>query len=145
MKRDPALPSRILAVGWLAGLLALLTACGSTQESPLPGAVYAKKVPVYRGAKYVGSVGGESTARIGARASVESRSWFLTTGEPAEKLVAFYKRKLPDAKLAVNDAGESTFTLIPPGAEKGEVVQVIVRKGGDLQIKETVKPGKKQG
>ncbi len=134
----------IVAAGCLAGLVALQAACGGTRVSPLPGAVYAKVVPAYPGAKYIGSVGGASRASLGAPASARGQSWFFKTGDPAEKVVAFYKKKLPDAKIAEDGAGMSTFTLIPPGAETGEYVQVIVRKGGDLQIREALRAGKKR-
>jgi hypothetical protein len=133
----------IAAVG-LIGLMTLLAACGgggAVSEALLPGAVYAKVVPVYPGAKYVGSTGGQSSH--GGAVTSESQSWFFKTSDPAEDVVAFYKKKLPKADLRDDDSGDPTFTLIPEGAEQGERIQVIFHKGGDLQIHESLKPGKK--
>jgi len=133
-----------MAAACMTGLMTLQVACGRA-ENPLPGAVYAKVVPVYPGAKYVGSMGGQSSDDIGGPATGESQSWFFKISDPAEEVVAFYKKKLPGAELEKDDAGDPTFTLIPEGAEEGERVQVIFRKSGDLQIHESLKPGKKQG
>ena len=143
MQRSPVQPTLIVA-GCLVGLLTLQVACGGTEAS-LPGAVYANVVPVYPGAKYTGTIGGQSSDSIGGTVSGESQSWFFKISDPAEEVLAFYKKNLPDAKMAEDEAGDSTFTLIPSGAEDGEYVQVIFRKSGDLQIHESFKPGKQQG
>ena len=144
MKRGPAAPSLIVAAGCLLGLLTLHVACGSTETS-LPGSVYAKVVPVYPGSKYVESIGGQSSDTIGGPVSGESQSWFLKISDPAEQVLAFYKEKLPGAEMAEDEAGASTFTLIPPGAEEGKRVQVIFWKNGELQIHESLKPGRRRG
>jgi len=128
----------------VVGLMTVLAACGGDSEDRLPGSVYAKSVPVYPGAKYIGTMGGSSSADVGGPATSLSQSWFFKTGDPAEDVVAYYKKKLPKAELTSDGAGESTFTLVPEGAEKGERVQVILHRGGDLQIHESVKAGKKQ-
>jgi hypothetical protein len=133
----------IAAAACLVGLLALHVACGSNNEASLPGAVYAKGVPVYPDAKYVGSIGGHSSASFGGPSSSESQSWFFKISDPEEEVVAFYKKKLPEAELVKEDDGTQTFTFKPPAAEEGESVQVIVHKNGDLQIHESLKPGKK--
>jgi hypothetical protein len=142
MRNDSGVRKLVIAAACLFGWLTLLVACGSG-ESALPGAVYAKVVPVYPGAKYVGSMGGQSSDRIGGPITGESQSWFFKISDPAEDVVAFYKKKLPKAELRNDDSGDPTFTLIPEGAEEGERVQVICRKSGDLQIHESLKPGKK--
>jgi hypothetical protein len=172
MKQSLVVLNQVVVAGCLVGLLTVQVACGSggksrlpggggksqpsvtvgeaqlpgsTGEAPLTGAVYAKVVPVYPGAQYVGSVGRPSGKGARGRASSESQTWFFKTSDPAEDVLAFYQKKLPTAAMAKDDAGDSTFTLIPPGAETGERVQVIFRKGGFLQIHESVRPGKKQG
>jgi hypothetical protein len=144
MKDDSRVRNLSIAAMCAIGFMTLLVACGSADsESLLPGAVYAKVVPVYPGAKYVGSTGGQSSDRIGGPVTSESQSWFFKTSDPAEDVVAFYKKKLPKADLRDDDSGDPTFTLIPEGAEQGERIQVIFHKGGDLQIHESLKPGKK--
>jgi len=143
VKRESRVRILLIAAALLTGLMTLQVACRKA-ESPLPGAVYAKDVPVYPGATYIGTMGGHSSGSIGGPVSGESQSWFFKVSDPGEKVVEFYKKKLPGAKLENNDAGDQTFTLIPPGAEEGEHVQVIFRRSGDLQIHESLKPGKKQ-
>ena len=144
MKANSGVRNLVAAAGCLVGLLALHAACGSSStEASLPGAVYAKGVPVYPGAKYIGTMGGQSSDSIGGAATSESQSWFFKTEDPTEKVAAFYKDKLPAAEAGQDDENSPTFTLKPSGAEEGEYVQVIIRRTGDLQIHETLKPGKK--
>ena len=143
MKATSGVRKLMVTAACLTGLMALQIACGSAGNS-LPGAVYAKVVPVYPGAKYVGSMGGQSSDDIGGPVTGESQSWFFKISDPVEDVEAFYKKKLPEAKLEKDDAGDPTFTLIPAGAEEGERVQVIYRNTGQLQIHESRKPGKKQ-
>jgi hypothetical protein len=145
MKKRSVVRNLIIAAACLTGLMTLQVACGSAENSSLPGAVYAKVVPVYPGAKYIGTMGGQSSDDIGGPVTGESQSWFFKISDPAEEVVAFYKKKLPGAELKRDDAGDPTFTLIPDGAQEGERVQVIFRRSGDLQIHESLKPGKKQG
>jgi len=133
----------IVAAACLTGLMALQVGCGNAGNS-LPGAVYAQVVPVYPGAKYVGSMGGQSSDDLGGPVTGESQSWFFKVSDPVDDVEAFYRKKLPGAKLEKDDAGDPTFTLIPDGAEEGERVQVIYRNTGQLQIHESRKPGKKQ-
>jgi len=142
MRANSSVRNLVVAAGCLVGLLALQTACASA-EAPLPGAVYAKGVPVYPGAKYVGTMGGQSSDSVGGPATGESQSWFFKTTDPAEKVAAFYKDKLPDAEMGQDDENRPTFTLKPQGAEEGEYVQIIISQSGDLQIHESLKPGKK--
>jgi len=127
----------IIAAALVVGLMTVLAACHK-EDPRLRGSVYAGKIPVYPGAKFVGTVGGNS------KGAAESKSWFFKTSDPAEEVVSYYKKKLPKAELTSDGAGESTFTLVPEGAEEGEQVQVILHRGGDLQIHESVKAGKKQ-
>ncbi len=144
MKREPGVQRLFMAAALVVGLLTALTACGGDSEDPLPGSVYAKTVPVYPGTKYVGTIGGSSSEDVGGPATSQSQSWFFKTSDPAEEVVAFYKKKLPKAEMTSDGAGEFTFTLVPEGAEEGERVQVILHRGGDLQIHESIKAGKKQ-
>ncbi len=143
MKMNSSVRKSIAAFVCVVGLLALHAACGSTEEASLPGAVYAKGIPVYPGAKYIGSMGGHSSDSIGGPSSSESQSWFFKVSDPVEEVAAFYKKKLPGAQAGQEDENNPTFTLTPPGAEEGEYVQVIIRRTGDLQIHESLKPGKK--
>jgi len=143
MKRNSGVRNLITAAACLVGLLALQVACGSSGNS-LPNAVYAKGVPVYPGAKYIGEVGGHSGGRVRGPAGNESHSWFLKVSDPADQVVAFYQGKLTGAELAKDAEDTRIFTLKPPGAEEGEFVQVIIHRNGDLQIHESLKAGKKK-
>jgi len=143
MKATSGVRNLIIAAACLTGLMTLQVACGKAGNS-LPGAVYAKVVPVYPGAKYVGSMGGKSSDDIGGPVAGESQSWFFKVTDPAEQVEAFYKKRLRGAEMKRDDAGDPTFTFVPEGAQAGERVQVICRKTGMLQIHESLKPGKKQ-
>jgi hypothetical protein len=145
MKSDSRVRNLGIVTALAVGFMTLLAACGGGgSEDRLPGSVYAKVVPVYPGAKYVGTIGGNSSDDVGGPVTAQSQSWFFKTSDPAEDVLAFYKKKLPGASLKSEEDGDSTFTLVPEGAEEGEQVQVIFHKSGDLQIHESVKAGKKQ-
>jgi hypothetical protein len=123
----------------VAVLVLALSTPGCAKKAALPGAVYAQAVAVYAPAQYDGAMGGRSGDLEGA-ASSESMSWFFTTTDPKDKVVAFYEAALPGATQEVAD-GEVTFTFVPAGADPGEQVQVIVRDG-QIQIHESTRPGK---
>jgi len=130
-----------LALACTLGFLALEAGCGG--GASLPGAVYADVVPVYPGATYDGAMGGSTSEDIGGPAISDSMSWFFNVEDSVEDMVDFYQEQLPGARLEKDDVGDNTFTLIPEGAAEGEYVQVIVRNG-QLQIHESLKPGRKQ-
>jgi len=130
----------LAAAGALLSWMALLLACG--QKPTLPGAVYADKIPVYPEAKYIGTVGQTGSRRISA--AKESQSWFFRFTDPSEEVVSYYRKKLDGARLE-QEALQSTFTLEADGAGKGKTIQVIVRKGGSLQIREYLQADKKAG
>ena len=145
MKSDGKVRNLCIVAGLAVGFMTLLAACGGGgSEDRLPGSVYAKVVPVYPGATYVGTIGGSSSDDRGGPVTAQSQSWFFKTSDPAEDVLAYYKKKLPKARFTSDGAGESTFTLVPEGAEEGEKIQVILHRGGDLQIHESVKAGRKQ-
>lgn len=135
-------PKCLVAAGCIL-YMGLILGCGGSRAQ-LPGAVYAKEVPLYPGAKYVGSIGGHSSDRVTGPASAESQSWFFKFEDPADEVAAYYRKKLKGAR-EMKDGDECTFSMNPQGGEPGELVQVIVRRSGGLQIHESLKAGKKAG
>ena len=132
-----------------AAVATLVFGCskGTTDQASLPGAVYARQVPIYPSATYEDAMGGTYSGRIGGPPVSESLSWFFKVSDPPEKVIAFYEEKLPGAERGVmtglDDADDPTFTVVPTGAEEGEYVRVTVGRG-KLQITEVVKPGKRK-
>ena len=127
-----------------AALAAGLAGCsaGGAQKN-LEGAVYAANTPVYKSAQFDGVMGGTSYGDTPEDTS-EGQSWFFKVEEPYEQVVAFYDQKLSGWTRTLDNTGDGpyvTYHSIPPGAEPGEYVEVIVRQG-EVQIHESCKPGK---
>lgn len=137
---------------WLAIALGLavgasVAACSSTESAPsaaaaFPGAVYAGQLPLYPSATPDGAMGGTTYAGVGGRAVSESLSWFFTVSDPPEQVLAFYESRLTEAARE-SDMEDPTLRLVPPGAEEGEYLRVIVSPG-KLQITEVVRAGKRK-
>jgi hypothetical protein len=109
------------------------------KRSPIKGAVYASAIPVYSGAKLEDVMGGNYYDQIGGPVTFTSNSWFFTVKAPMEKVIAFYRTKMPQGTtLEEAEEGSTAFKWIPPGAVEGEDVTVTIREG-EIQIGETVK------
>lgn len=107
--------------------------------SPLEGAVYASAIPIYPGAKFTDTMGGNYYEEFGGAVTFTSQSWFFDLTDPVEKVVAFYRAGLPEGYRDVEaEEGSIAFEWTPPGGVDGEDVTVVIR-AGQLQIGETVK------
>ena len=108
-------------------------------KSPIKGAVYASVIPIYPGAKFTDIMGGNYYEEFGGPVTFTSQSWFFDISDPVEKVVAFYRSKLPQGYRDVEaEEGSVAFEWTPPGAVDGEDVTVVISEG-QLQIGETVK------
>jgi hypothetical protein len=137
-------PGATSLAAWAALAALALAGCARSAQDQLVGAVYASKaVPVYQHASYDDAMGGHFEDESGVVVS-ESQSWFFKTNDPMDKVVAFYEKNFPGATKKIEEDGDGqyvTFTLVPPGAEEGELVEVTLRPG-EIQIGEECKPGK---
>lgn len=108
-------------------------------KSPIEGAVYAAAIPIYPGAKFTDIMGGNYYEESGGPVTFSSQSWFFDVIDPVEKVIAFYRARLPEGYRDVEaEEGSVAFEWTPPGAVDGEDVTVVIRPG-QLQIGETVK------
>lgn len=123
-----------------AGLLA--AGCG-TRQTALPHAVYANAVPIYPGAVLEDAMG---STRVGDTPDSisDGMAWFFDVDAPADRLLAFYERKLPGARRDPVWQDGVRLVWVPPGAAPGEEVSVVVGDN-ELSIHESVRPGKRPG
>ncbi len=108
-------------------LVALVLSCllwGCSSKPPdLEGAIHKDMIPVY-----ARSAHDPKQALAGSESeSTYSKYWDLTYTDPQEKVVEFYKAKLPGAKME-QVADGTQFTWEFPGAEKDEYIEITVRK-----------------
>lgn len=111
--------------------------------NPLGAATYAKDIPVYPGAHFTESGGGNYYDEIGGPVTAHSTSWFFTHSDPKSKVVEFYRSGMPaGTKPMETDDDDVGFEWIPPGVKEGDHVYVRI-SDSTLQIGEVVavKPG----
>ena len=129
----------------MVSLFTIAAAAGCSREAnALSGAVYGSQIPVYPGADYEDSMGAETYATIGGPPTGDRLTWFFKISDPADKIVAFYKEKVPQAtREEGEDDDEIVLRFAPGGAEENESVTIRIR-AGKLQISESVKAGKRK-
>jgi hypothetical protein len=109
------------------------------KDSPIKGATYAARIPVYAGAKFDGEMGGDYYDDVGGPVTFTSHSWFFDVEDPVQQVVDFYTKSLPTgARRAEAEEGSVAFEWRPPGSLEGEEVKVWISEGR-LQINEVVK------
>lgn len=106
------------------------------------GAVYCSQVPLPDDANFEDAMGGDYYGEGLNDHVSESMSYFFTTKESPEKLVAFYEKAFPGAPKETVEDGDVVFTVKPEGAEDGEEVTIRIRTDGKIQVGEETKPGK---
>ena len=131
----------IVAVVALAGALAL-AGC-SARQTPLPHAVYANAVPIYPGAVLEDAMGSSSSGDTPDSQS-DGMAWYFDVDAPADRMVAFYEKRLPGVKRDPVWQEGVRLVWIPPGASPGEEVAVVI-DDNELTIHEEVRPGKRPG
>jgi len=135
--------SNRIVPGVALALLALLgSGCGAKQ-AVLPHAVYANSIPVYPGAELEDMMGSTSMGDTPESTS-EGMSWSFRITAPADKMLAFYERKVPQAKRDPDWEFGIHLAWTPEGAEPGEQLEVFI-ENNRLSIRESVKPGKRPG
>jgi len=122
---------------------ALVLAGCSARQAPLPHAVYANAVPIYPGATLEDAMGSTSAGDAPDSQS-DGMAWYFDVDAPADRMVAFYEKKLPGVKRDAVWTEGVRLVWIPPGASPGEEVAVVIGDN-ELTIHEEVKPGKRPG
>lgn len=124
-------------------LCALAAAGCGAKQTALPHAVYANTIPLYPGAVLEDMMGSTGIGDTPESMS-DGMAWFFQVKAPADKMVAFYEQKLPNAKRDPEwETGVRLF-WVPEGAAPGEELAVVIEEN-KLMIKESVKPGKRPG
>ena len=118
------------------------TGCGAKQTA-LPHAVYANAVPVYPGAVLEDMMGSTSIGDTPESMS-DGMAWFFDVEAPADKMVAFYEQRLPNAKRDPEWEDGVRLVWVPEGAAPGEELAVVI-DDNKLSIREAVRPGKRPG
>ena len=132
----------LAAVAALSMLVLVLAGCGSKQAA-LPHAVYANAVPIDPGAVLEDAMGSTSAGDTGESVS-DGMAWFFDVQAPADKLLAYYPRELPNAKRDPECMEGIRLIWVPAGAAPGEEVSIVIGEN-ELSIREEVKPGKRPG
>jgi hypothetical protein len=133
---------RVAASMTLAACALAMAGCASKQPA-LPHAVYANAVPIYPGAVLEDAMGSTSTGETPESVS-DGMAWFFEVEAPADRLLAFYQRKLPDAKRDPVWQEGVRLVWVPPGASPGEEVAVVI-DDNELTIHEQVRSGRRPG
>ena len=123
-------------------LCALAAGCGAKQAA-LPHAVYMKQIPVYPGAVLESAMGSTSTGDTPESAR-DGMAWFFEVKAPADKMLAFYQQKLPQARRDPDWVEGVRLVWSPEGGAPGEQLSVVIGEN-TLSIRESVLPGKRPG
>jgi len=124
-------------------LCALAAAGCGAKQTALPHAVYANSVPIYPGAK-LGNMMGSTSVGDTPESMSDGMAWFFDVEAPADKMVAFYQQKLPNAKRDPDFVDGVRLVWVPEGAAPGEELSVLIEQN-KFMIKESVRPGKRPG
>lgn len=130
--------SRVVCLAIVPSVM-MLAACGGGAKK-LPEAVF--DIPVYEPSTLDGQMGSTSG---GDGFVVKGMGWFFKTSDKPDKIIAWYKKKLPQAEKIENDEGDTVFSYKPKGAEEHELVEIFVKKeSGEFTIHEDVLPSKRK-
>jgi hypothetical protein len=134
-RRSIALVTLVLCALAVAG-------CGAKQ-TVLPHAVYANAIPIYPGAR-LGDMMGSTSMGDTPESTTDGMAWFFDVKAPADKMIAFYEQKLPNARRDPDWSEGVRLVWVPEGAAPGEELAVVIEEN-QLMIKESVRPGKRPG
>ena len=129
-------------IGFIA-LLALavaapLSGCGGSQQKVLADAVYAKDVPVFKGATF-DDISGDESWGDDPDSYTKGKTWWFKTKASKEEMLAFYTKLYPNAEKIELDTGGIELRFVPEGALNFEDVTIVV-SDGELRIGESCRP-----
>src|SRR5262245_47026836 len=127
--------------------VAALTTCGcAAKEAKWSGnaaamVVYAKSIPLYPGARAKDVMGSDSWGDTPESHSEGMAVWFEVKDYDREKVLAWYRERLPGAITHPLETGTIELTVPAPNGEPGETMGVAVG-AEDFRVFESTKPGK---
>src|SRR5689334_6951596 len=84
----------------------------------IEGAKFAAAIPVFPGATFRETGGGNYYDQIGGPVTFTSKSWYFTVRAPVAEVAAFYGSSMPAGAVADEATdGEYSWTWTPPGAK----------------------------
>lgn len=96
--------------------MSLMGCSGANPNSKvLSEAVFAKNVPVYRGAVYTKSMGNESWGDE-PESYTKGMTWWFETKASKDELLAYYTKLYPNAERTDLDSGAIQLSWVPEGA-----------------------------
>ena len=133
----------VAIVGAVAG--ALLSGCAA-KEGKWSGetaamVVYAKSIPLYPGARPKDAMGSDSYGDTPDSHSEGMAIWFEVKDYDREKMLAWYRERLPNATTETLDDGMIQLTVPVPGGEPTENMGVVIG-ADDFRVFEHTKAGK---
>jgi hypothetical protein len=134
--------TRTLAMVALLAVALGPAGCGARATS-LPYAVYADEIPIYPGAVLRDAMGSTSAGDTPESMS-DGMAWFFDVQAPADRLLAFYEKRLPQARRDPEWEDGVRLVWVPKGAAAGEELAVLIGEN-ELSIREAVRPGKRPG
>lgn len=142
MKRASSLASRVI----LAAAAVLVMGGCAAKEAKWSGetasmVVYAKSIPLYPGAKAKDAMGSNSYGDTPDSHTEGLAVWFEVKDYDREKVLAWYKERLPHAITQVLETGTIQLTVPVPDGERGEDMGVTLGHE-DFFVFEHTKPGK---
>lgn len=117
--------------------------CGGAKQAALPDAVYANSIPIYPGAVLDGAMGSTSMGDTPESMS-DGMAWFFEIEAPADKMLAFYQQKLPNARRDPDWEEGVRLVWSPEGGAPGEELSVVIGEN-ELSFRESVRPGRRPG
>ena len=88
--------------------------------------VYAKSIPLYPGAKAKDAMGSDSYGDTPDSHSEGLAIWFEVKDYDREKVLAWYRERLPNATTNALETGTIELTVPVPGGEPGEDMGVAI-------------------
>ncbi len=129
---------RIGLLALLALAAAPLAGCGGSQQKVLADAVYAKDVPVFKGATF-GDVSGDESWGDDPDFYTKGKLWRFKTKASKEEMLAYYEKLYPNAEKIDLNTGGIQLRFVPEGALSYEDVTIVVSEG-ELRIGESLRP-----
>ena len=103
--------------------------------------VYAKSIPLYPGAKAKDAMGSDSYGDTPDSHSEGMAIWFEVKDYDREKMLAWYRERLPNATTETLDDGMIQLTVPVPGGEPTENMGVVIG-ADDFRVFEHTRAGK---